>query len=491
MPCFARYIFACLRTLQNLAKDQKTKASGKLAAMKDEVGNVVNRDGTCEIAEKEATAENFLEFLDDARGGKLISPDVIIRFAKYFKDELTLDQIPCTQLVNLCTYMGIAPYGSDPLLRFQLRHKIRGLKEDDQRILWEGIESLSKMELREACQERGMRSTGLSKNAYRLALQQWLDLSVNKDIPVSLLISSRTFFLHENVYSLALPEDAESKSVAGIADAISAMDRDLVNEVVLEVATSEEKQQNPEVIKISLEVLETENERIQEELEERNKIQAKKQQAEEEEVAAKKKAESNEMDDSANASEFAALEVNHSAEIANTIETNPSHSEPAVKDASYLRVDEGVDKTAPVEPSYTYVASTSEATEDAKNIGDCLVDVATKQAEAKASDDADEVEAELSPEELDAISELISPNAMDKERAELERIKTAMSPSGMNLEPVPNDITIETQRKPDVAPGMKTSQAAPLFIDGVTKESFEKEAVEAASFFPWLYFANW
>lgn len=69
---------------------------------------------------------------------------------------------------------------------------------------------------------------------------------------------------------------------------------------------------------------------------------------------------------------------------------------------------------------------------------------------------------------------------MDKERAELERIKTAMSPSGMNLEPVPNDITIETQRKPDVAPGMKTSQAAPLFIDGVTKESFEKEAVEAA-----------
>ena len=99
MPCFARYIFACLRTLQNLAKDQKTKASGKLAAMKDEVGNVVNRDGTCEIAEKEATAEDFLEFLDDARGGKLISPDVIIRFAEYFKDELTLDQIPCTQRI--------------------------------------------------------------------------------------------------------------------------------------------------------------------------------------------------------------------------------------------------------------------------------------------------------------------------------------------------------------------------------------------------------
>jgi LETM1 and EF-hand domain-containing protein 1 len=61
------------------------------------------------------------------------------------------------QLTGMCTYMSIPPYGSDNFLRFQLRFKIRALKEDDQRILWEGIDSLTKMELREACQERGMR----------------------------------------------------------------------------------------------------------------------------------------------------------------------------------------------------------------------------------------------------------------------------------------------------------------------------------------------
>ena len=64
------------------------------------------------------------------------------------------------QLVGMAKYMGIAPYGSDAFLRFQLRFKIRSLKEDDQRILWEGVHSLSKMELMEACQERGMRRYG-------------------------------------------------------------------------------------------------------------------------------------------------------------------------------------------------------------------------------------------------------------------------------------------------------------------------------------------
>jgi hypothetical protein len=33
---------------------------------------------------------------------------------------------------------------------------IRNIKEDDRRILWEGIDVLTSQELREACQERGL-----------------------------------------------------------------------------------------------------------------------------------------------------------------------------------------------------------------------------------------------------------------------------------------------------------------------------------------------
>merc|ERR1712038_2229411 len=152
--------------------------------------------------------------INKARKGEMFPPEVIIRYSTYFKDDLTLDNMPRMQLINMCKYMSIPPYGNDQLLRLQLRHKIRVLQEDDQRILWEGIDSLTKMELREACQERGMRSTGLSKDAYKSALQQWINLSVNRNVPISLLIMSRTFFLHEEIKSRSLSDKDGSKSVA-------------------------------------------------------------------------------------------------------------------------------------------------------------------------------------------------------------------------------------------------------------------------------------
>ena len=170
------------------------------------------------------TAASFLEFIDKARKGQMFPPEVIIRYAKYFEDDLTLDNMPRMQLINMCKYMAIPPYGNDNLLRFQLRHKIRTLQEDDQRILWEGIDSLTKMELREACQDRGMRSTGLSKQVYKRALQQWIDLSVNRHVPISLLIMSRTFFLQQEMSSRSPPDADGSKSVAApMTDLISVL----------------------------------------------------------------------------------------------------------------------------------------------------------------------------------------------------------------------------------------------------------------------------
>ena len=39
------------------------------------------------------------------------------------------------------------------------------------RILWEGIDVLTNQELREACQERGMQSVGLTQFGYKRQLQ--------------------------------------------------------------------------------------------------------------------------------------------------------------------------------------------------------------------------------------------------------------------------------------------------------------------------------
>jgi LETM1 and EF-hand domain-containing protein 1 len=249
--------------LEELAKEQKRKATKRNLELKE-----AGVDSSDTIGKQEDSAASMLEFLEAARSGQIIPPDVIIRYAKYFQDDLTLDNMPRMQLINLCKYMGIPPYGSEAFLQFQLRHRIRVLKEDDQRILWEGIDSLTKMELREACQERGMRSTGLSKDAYKRALQQWLELSLEKKVPISLLIMSRTFFLREDMFERKA-DNGESQSLAGLADAISGLDQECVNEVILEVATSEEKRSDPDVRKIKLEVLSKQNELIRQEEEAR------------------------------------------------------------------------------------------------------------------------------------------------------------------------------------------------------------------------------
>lgn len=317
-----------------------------------------------------------------ARTGETIPPDVIIKFAKYFEDNLTLDNMGRMQLINMCKYMGIPPYGNDNLLRFQLRHRIRLLKDDDQRILWEGIESLTKMELREACRERGMRSIGLSKIAYRNALQQWLDLSVQKNVPISLLIMSRTFFLHDEMVAGESSSIGTGKGVIGLADAMSGIDKEVLNEIVLEMASSEEKSKNTEVMKIQLEVLEHQNEMIKEEQEERD-------------AAAKEKAEKDKMDE----------------------------KEPLME-SEILSSKE-------MEASVAGVAALANA---ATLAPDVAVLRATDASSVESEPKEDE-QTELSTAEIDAISQLASADPVLREREELKRIKDKMhGESGVDVD---------------------------------------------------------
>merc|ERR1719238_1329827 len=173
---------------------------------------------------KAESADELLMLFDAMRQGEAVPADAISRAAKVFSDELTLDNMPRAQLSAMAQYMGLPSYGSDAMLRFQLRNHLRVIKQDDQQILWEGIDALNREELAMACQERGMRSTGLTKTQYRKQLQQWLDLSVNKDVPASLLILSRALAITH-----VAPEVVFKES-------LSAMDEGLIKELVLQSA---------------------------------------------------------------------------------------------------------------------------------------------------------------------------------------------------------------------------------------------------------------
>eukprot|EP01041_Mallomonas_annulata_P006773 gene6773-13722_t len=202
-----------------------------------------------------AGAKEVIDFMEKARQGQALPKESVIRIAQLFKDELTLANIARPQLVLMCQFMGLPPYGNDALLRFQLRAKMRLVKEDDRRILWEGLDSLTKLELREACRDRGMRSVGLTLYGYKLQLREWLDLSIQKNIPISLLVMSRAFAL-----SSVPPENV-------IRDSLSSMDDEVVNEVVLEAARSEEEG-TVEMRTRKLESLQFQKEMIEDEFEE-------------------------------------------------------------------------------------------------------------------------------------------------------------------------------------------------------------------------------
>ena len=120
-------------------------------------------------------------------------------FAKLFNNEFTLDNLSRMHLVNMCKFAGLTPFGTDVILREQLRAHLRTTKEDDVLIRAEGIEALSPSELRDACRSRGMRAAyGSESVAYmRQQLKGWIDLSLNRNLPSSLLLLSRAFiFTH-------------------------------------------------------------------------------------------------------------------------------------------------------------------------------------------------------------------------------------------------------------------------------------------------------
>lgn len=413
-------------TMVELAREQKRIAANRKDGEDEPADSIASK--------QEASASDMLTFLDLARKGEMFPPEAIIQYANFFQDDLTLDNMPRMQLINMCKYMAIPPYGSDSFLRFQLRHRIRLLKEDDQRILWEGIDSLTKMELREACQERGMRSTGLSKEAYKKSLQQWLDLSVNKNVPIALLIMSRTFFLQEEIVSPAKAAATdESQSVAGLADAISGMDKEVLNEVILQVATSEEFKSDPDVRKIKLEVVKHQNEKIKEEQAERDAKKKKKDTSEKEESQA----------------------VAMDSETKETTEASATTTDEEGKISK----------------------------EDMLHAIDAKVDEIREDLLRKATE-VEMGERELSPEEMESISQLLSADPVLKEKEHLARLKQSLrreEETEKEAEITPEDVTLSPPSGKPATEMNGNDKAAALIIEEIEAKA-AKEADEQTSF---------
>lgn len=425
--------------------------------------------------EQRATAEELVEFIDRAKHGEMVRTEDVTRLARFFKDELTLDNIPRPQLVTLCRYMGLRPFGADGFLRFQLRSKLNGLKEDDRRILWEGLDSLNKLELQEACRERGMRATGLTTEGYRKQLQQWLDLSINKSVPISLLIMSRAFTLEAREFQ---PEEV-------LRDSISSMDDDVINEVVLDAASREEAD-TPELRRRRLESIEFQNEMIEDERDDAE--QAKK--------AAEEKAKALDADKQAQlrdamrvAEEIRRLEQ-MMARAPPGVETEPAIDAADMAFRDMAAGDRRVDPTAVRMLAHSLHASKPKPATSGTPAASSPAKHETDEAPSSSSSPKPAIKSlavvpvpenttkPLSLAEMQAISELAQPSSVEAERIQLAMMKAMMRTQQEEVEY--QDISLTDAPQADELSDEQKQLEADLALADISEE-LRQEVLELES----------
>lgn len=82
--------------------------------------------------ERTESVKEFSAFFKKIRTtGEQASTEELIRVAKLFPNELTLDNLTRLQLLSTCRYMNLNAFGTDAFLRYQIRTQMNSIKKDD------------------------------------------------------------------------------------------------------------------------------------------------------------------------------------------------------------------------------------------------------------------------------------------------------------------------------------------------------------------------
>ena len=243
----------------------KDKKATDLRATRKEVSNFLRntlKETGLPVSAVNAQKEEFTQFFKKVRAsGESPSQADVIKVCKIFKDDLTLDNLSRPQLVGMAKYMNLKAFGTDMMLRYQIRHRMRQIKRDDRAISFEGVDSLSVPELQMAAASRGLRTHGVSPARLREDLQMWLDLRLKYGIPSTLLVLSNAFMYTQG-------KDSEIGSQIDALQAVmSSIPEELFHEIELEVHNAEgaaTNKQRLEVLKEQQELIEEENEQNEE-----------------------------------------------------------------------------------------------------------------------------------------------------------------------------------------------------------------------------------
>ena len=247
----------------------RDKKASTLRATRREVSDFLRqtlRETGLPLTQATTQKEEFTNFFRKLRStGEKPTAEDVIKVCKIFKDDLTLDNLSRPQLVSMCRYLNLNTFGTDLMLRYQVRHRMRQIKRDDRAISYEGVDSLSVSELQVACASRGIKSYGVSPARLREDLQTWLELRLRNGVPSTLLVLSNAY-----MYGQTQSEEGVSSQIEALTGVLSSIPEELFHEIELEVHNAEGAATN----KQRLEVLKEQQELIDEELEQDQENQA-------------------------------------------------------------------------------------------------------------------------------------------------------------------------------------------------------------------------
>lgn len=181
------------------SKDDKKKKKAQLIKTRDQTSSFLRqtfKESGIKIP-KSTSEQDKAEFVQFFRSlntlGESPSKEQVIKIARLFKNDLVLDNLSRPQLVAMAKYMNLRPFGSDQILRYQIRYRLLQIIKDDRAIDYEGVSSLSVKELQSACSSRGIKTQGVSPARLKDDLNIWLDLRLRQKIPSTLLILSSVY----------------------------------------------------------------------------------------------------------------------------------------------------------------------------------------------------------------------------------------------------------------------------------------------------------
>ncbi|WVQ70852.1 hypothetical protein IAR50_000377 [Cryptococcus sp. DSM 104548] len=218
-------------------------------------------------ADSVVRSDEFKEFFRKVRStGETPNTTDVVRVAKLFHDDITLDNLSRPQLVSMCRYMNINAFGTDNFLKHQIRSKLEKVRVDDMMIHAEGVDSLSTKELHNASQSRGIRFQGVSPARLREELETWIELHYINGISGVLLILSRAFNF----------EQKGDDIMQSLVTTLSSLPENLLNEAEMNVSDEATYKQKLEVLQQQQELIEDEAEQEQEEQDARREEKEKK-----------------------------------------------------------------------------------------------------------------------------------------------------------------------------------------------------------------------